>query len=70
VAVVVDLVKNVGAIRIFEKGGLKRVGHVGTEEAGNMVIVPWNSKLWFRALGSVKVGYIVEKELTKELTDN
>lgn len=60
-AVVVDVVDKQGAIRIFEKGGDKRVGAVGTESAGNMVIVPWDSNWWLRASGSLKVGYIVEK---------
>lgn len=60
-AVVVDIVDKQGAIRIFEMGGDKRVDAVGTESAGNIVIVPWDSNWWFRALGSLKVGYIIEK---------
>jgi len=42
-AVVVVVVNNQRAIRIFEKGGDKRVDAVGMEEAGNRVIVPWDS---------------------------
>jgi len=61
VAVVVDVVDNRGAIRIFEKGGDKFVDGVGTEEKGNIVIVPWNSNWWFRASGSLQVGYVVKR---------
>jgi hypothetical protein len=61
VAVVVDVVNNRGAIRIFEKDDSSRVDAVGIEEAGYLVIVPWNSNWWFRASGSLDVGYIIEK---------
>jgi hypothetical protein len=61
VAVVVDVTNNKGAIRIFEKGGDNRVGAVTMEEAGNMVIVPWDSNWWFRASGALRVGYIEEE---------
>lgn len=61
VAVIVDVVNNQGAIRIYQKGSNKRVDAVGIEEAGNMVIVPWDSNWWFRASGSLRVGYIKKK---------
>jgi len=61
VAVVVDLVYNQGAIRVFEKAGDTYVNIVGTEEAGNLVIVPWESTWWFRVSGSLRVGYIKAK---------
>lgn len=60
-AVVVDVVDKRGAVRVFEKDGDKRVVAVGTQDAGNMVIVPWDSKWWLRASGSVDVGYVVKK---------
>ncbi|QSS66929.1 hypothetical protein I7I51_03141 [Histoplasma capsulatum] len=59
VAVVVDVVESQGAIRIFERKDDSYVNGVGTEEAGHMVIVPWNSGWWFRVSGSIRVGYAV-----------
>lgn len=61
-AIVVDVVHSQGAIRIFEKSDDEYVDGVGTEEAGNRVIVPWKSNWWFRASGSLQVGYIVGKQ--------
>jgi hypothetical protein len=61
VAVVVDVGSNRGAIRIFEKEGGGYVNIIGMEEAGNQVIVPWDTNWWLRASGSLQVGYIVEK---------
>ena len=59
-AVVVDVIHNVGAIRIFEKDSDERVAAIGTKDAGNLVIVPWDSNWWLRASGSLKVAYIIE----------
>lgn len=59
-AVIVDVVYNRGAIRIFEKNDDKYVDGVGMEEAGNLMIVPWDNLWWFRASGSLRVGYIVK----------
>ncbi len=59
VAVVVDLVQCRGAIRIFKDD--KRIGAVGTGEAGNRVIIPWDNAWWFRASGSLQAAYIIEK---------
>lgn len=64
-AVVVDVVDKRGAVRVFEKDSDKRVVAVGTQDAGNMVIVPWDSKWWLRASGSVVVGYVIKKTDTK-----
>ncbi|KAH6719536.1 hypothetical protein BKA61DRAFT_278006 [Leptodontidium sp. MPI-SDFR-AT-0119] len=61
VAVVVDVVNYQGAIRIYQKGSNKSVDAVGMEEAGKLVIVPWDSDWWFRASGSLRVGYIKKK---------
>lgn len=65
VAVVVDVVDNRGAIRIFEKEGEEYVDGVGTEETGNLVIVPWESSWWFRVSGSIRTGYVVVKDATQ-----
>jgi hypothetical protein len=58
VAIIVDVRFDKGAIRIFEQGGSDRVGAVTMDEAGYMVIVPWESNWWFRASGSLQVGYV------------
>lgn len=62
VAVVVDVVRNRGAIRIFEKEGGEYVDGVGTEEEGYRIIVPWQNTWWFRASGVVELGYIKGKD--------
>ena len=54
---------NQGAIRVFEKEDDTYVNIVGTEEAGNMVIVPWKSTWWFRLSGSLRIGYIKVKDI-------
>ena len=40
VALVVNLVNNVGAIRIFETSSKKFVDMIGIEEAGKLIIIP------------------------------
>lgn len=59
--VVVDVPKDKGAIRVFEKGTDKHIGTVGTENAGHMVIIPWDDNWWFRVSGSLSVGYIEQQ---------
>ncbi|OJD26560.1 hypothetical protein ACJ73_02050 [Blastomyces percursus] len=63
VAVVVDVVNSQGAIRIYEKEGDSYVDGVGTEAAGHMVIVPWDSGWWLRVSGSLQVGYAIAKNV-------
>lgn len=58
VAIVVDVPKDTGAIRIHEGESRLYVGGVGTENAGFMVIVTWDTSWWFRVAGSLCVGYI------------
>jgi hypothetical protein len=60
VALVVNLVGNVGAIRIFETSSKKFVDMVGMEEAGKLIMIPWNSAWYISAAGSLPVGYIAE----------
>ena len=57
-AVVVDVRDNIGAIKIFEADGNKHVDSVGTEEAGKLVIVPWNNGWFYYCVGSLQVGYM------------
>jgi hypothetical protein len=46
VAVVIDCRKNRGAIFVHEISGGKYIEGVGTEDAGNLVIFPWNHE-WY-----------------------
>ncbi|CAG8901412.1 unnamed protein product [Penicillium egyptiacum] len=62
VAIVVDVVQNRGAIRIFEKESGEYIDGVGTEEEGFRIIIPWRDTWRFRASGVVEVGYIVAKD--------
>jgi hypothetical protein len=61
VAIVIDVRGNKGAIRIYEVSGRSFRGSVGLEEAGKMVIIPWDSGWYYSAAGSLPVGHIVEK---------
>lgn len=63
VAIVVNVIDNLGAIRIFEQEGDEYVNGVGTEEVGNLMIVPWDSKWWFRVSGFLRIGYIIVKNV-------
>lgn len=45
-------------MRIFEKKGGDYVSGVGLEDAGNLVIIPWNSGWWLRPSGSLRIGYV------------
>ena len=56
-AVIVDVVNNRGAMRIFEKEGGEYVDGVGLDDAGTLVIISWNSRWSLRASGVVRIGY-------------
>ncbi|OJD13487.1 hypothetical protein AJ78_06059 [Emergomyces pasteurianus Ep9510] len=57
-AVVVDIGSNAGAVRIHEAEGGKFVDGVGTEEAGHVVIVPWDGNWYYYTIGRIRLGYI------------
>ncbi|OJD26013.1 hypothetical protein ACJ73_02612 [Blastomyces percursus] len=65
IAIVVDIVRSQGAIRIFENEGDLYVDGVGTEDAGYMVIIPWNTSWWFRVSGALQVGYAAGKNIAQ-----
>jgi hypothetical protein len=52
----VALAVNVGAIRIFETSSKKYVDGVGTEEAGKLIMIPWNNAWYYSAAGSLPLG--------------
>lgn len=56
-----DVWSSRGAIGIFEESDGKYFGGIGTELAGNLVIVSWNSALHISATGSLQVGYAAKK---------
>jgi hypothetical protein len=57
VAVIVDLISARGAIRIFDQQDTY-VDGVGTADAGNLVIVPWDIDWWFYVSGYLTVGFV------------
>ncbi|QSS64923.1 hypothetical protein I7I51_01998 [Histoplasma capsulatum] len=57
-AVAVDIGSNAGAVRIHEAEGGKFVDGVGTEEAGHVVIVPWDGNWYYYTIGRIRLGYI------------
>jgi hypothetical protein len=61
VVMVVDVRSSRGAIRIFESTSGEYIDGIGTEQEGNLVIVPWNSGWYYTAAGSLPVGYVVRK---------
>ncbi|KAI2376528.1 hypothetical protein LOY89_002677 [Ophidiomyces ophidiicola] len=65
ITIIVDIVHSQGAIRIFENGDDLYVDGVGTEDAGYMVIIPWNTSWWFRVSGSLRVGYAAGKSIVQ-----
>ncbi|KAH7370305.1 hypothetical protein BKA65DRAFT_545014 [Rhexocercosporidium sp. MPI-PUGE-AT-0058] len=58
VVIIVDVRSSRGAIRIFRKSDSGYVDGIGTQQAGNLVIVPWNSDWYISAAGSLPVGYV------------
>ena len=58
--VIIDVINNQGAIRVYEVTGGKYLSGVGTEYAGSMVIVPWNDGWDYYASGTVRVGYVAK----------
>ncbi|OBT53130.1 hypothetical protein VE04_05756 [Pseudogymnoascus sp. 24MN13] len=61
VAIIVDVRTNKGAIRIFQQSDSEYLGAVGTEQTGNLVIVPWRSGWYISAAGSLPVGYVAKR---------
>ncbi|ELR10463.1 hypothetical protein VC83_01803 [Pseudogymnoascus destructans] len=61
VAIIVDVRMSKGAIRIFQKSGSEYLDGIGTEQAGNLVIVPWSSAWYISAAGSLPVGYVAKR---------
>ncbi|KAL2812030.1 hypothetical protein BDW59DRAFT_155396 [Aspergillus cavernicola] len=63
-AVVVDISSTGGAMKVGEQSdndlGVAAVGKVGTEDAENLVVVPWSTGWWFYSIGSVTIRYIVK----------
>ncbi|EJT68892.1 hypothetical protein GGTG_13556 [Gaeumannomyces tritici R3-111a-1] len=62
IALVVDVPENKGAIKVYERKNDEYVGMVGSAYANSMVIIEWNEGWWFRVVGSIRVGYITNKD--------
>jgi len=50
-----------GAVRIYKNSDREYVDGVGTQQAGHLVFVPWDSGWYYSAAGSPRVGYITRK---------
>jgi len=61
VAIIVDICNNRAAIRIFEMQSNDYIDGVGTEEAGKLVIVLWQSNWFYWYTKSLYVGHILKK---------
>lgn len=60
IAIIVDVIQSQGAIHITRENGAY-LDMVGTEFAGHLVIVPWDSTWYLRGSGSIEVGYAIGK---------
>jgi hypothetical protein len=63
----VDVSSTGGAIKIGSTSdsalGVDWVGMVGTEHAGDLVIVPWDIEWWYYSIGSIGIQYIVKAQM-------
>jgi hypothetical protein len=60
IALIINISDNVRAIQIFETSSKKYVDSVGTEKAGKLIIIPWNSAWYYSAAESLPLSYIAE----------
>ncbi|KAF2843883.1 hypothetical protein T440DRAFT_112458 [Plenodomus tracheiphilus IPT5] len=58
VAIVVDVRDIKAAIRIFAKQDDDYIDGVGTEAAGHLVVVPWQSSWFYHCTGTPRVGHV------------
>jgi hypothetical protein len=63
VAIIIDVVSDRGRIRIYKKDSDEQLDGVGIEWAGYKVMVPWDNEWWFRASGSLPVGYVLRTSI-------
>lgn len=61
VAVIFDVGDRQGAIEIMDKQTNEYVDGVGTEAAGNLVMIPWNKSWWYFSRVSTRLAYIETK---------
>lgn len=54
----VDVGNHLGAIRIHERTTGRYVDGVGTEQAGNVVLIPWKESWLYATSGRIRVGYV------------
>jgi len=71
VVIIVDVRSSRGAVRIFKQSGDdassdEYLDGIGTEQAGKLVIVPWDSGWYFSAAGSLPVGYVTRRVRDEE----
>lgn len=64
IAIIIDVRKRVGAFRIFENESGKFLAGVRTEEAGKMVIIPWNNGWNYDTIGTLRLGYMLKRGIT------
>lgn len=55
VFVVIDVRDKQGAIFVHESGTDEYVGGVGTDEQGNVVMIPWNHNWYYYTIGALQI---------------
>lgn len=60
--IVFDIRTDKAAISIFDRDTEEYVDGIGTEEHGNIVIVPWKETWFLFCTGSPRIGYIRREE--------
>eukprot|EP01099_Mayorella_cantabrigiensis_P007089 TRINITY_DN6132_c0_g1_i1.p1 TRINITY_DN6132_c0_g1~~TRINITY_DN6132_c0_g1_i1.p1 ORF type:complete len:203 (+),score=6.51 TRINITY_DN6132_c0_g1_i1:62-670(+) len=61
IAVVVDISKDGGRIKFYEKSSHKFVGDVSAEDFKDLVLVPWDGGWYYYSIGSLQVRYVEGK---------
>jgi len=60
--IVVDIRNTRGAIVIHELEGGRYLDGVGVDSGGQLFMVPWEGEWYYRAIGTLRLGYIGKKE--------
>lgn len=58
---VLDFRGHEGAIQIVDSQSDEYLHGVGTEQKGNLVMIPWKKEWWFYCIGITRVAYVRRK---------
>lgn len=64
IILVVDIVQNQNAVRIFENQKNTFVNDIETKNAEFIMIISWNTEWWLRISNSLWMNYIIDKDVS------